>query len=210
MSAVTAVPLRPLAKGTVLKLWLALLVLCVAGAALAWVGTDRVQRTVTESGLQYQVIEPGEGTQITAADLLRIHLLGRRANGEIFANTLGGQPLETPTENFIPGFSEGLKLMRPGARYRFWIPPSLGYQGNVPPSAPFGPEETLIFEIQVVDVAPGMAQLYQMQQMQQMQQMMGPPPGAEGAPPGGAGPSGPPQGGSAPGGEAPPPAGNRQ
>ena len=192
MSAVTQVPIRPLARFSLVKLWLALLVLALAAAGLAWWGTEAMQRETTASGLQYQVIEEGEGATITAADLLLIHFVGRRANGEIFANTLGQQPVETPPDNFIPGFGEGLKMMRKGAHYRLWIPPHLGYQGNLPPSAPFGPEETLTFDIRVVDVAPGMAAAQRMQQMQQMlQQQQGAPggsgaPGESGTPPAGA------------------------
>jgi len=170
MPAVTAVPIRPLARGAVLKLWLGILVLALAAAGLAWWGTEAVQRETTASGLQYQVIEAGEGATVTSADLLLIHFVGRRANGEIFANTLGQQPVETSPDNFIPGFGEGLKLMRKGAHYRLWIPPHLGYQGNLPPSAPFGPEETLIFDLRIVDVAPGMAAAQRMQQLQQMMQ----------------------------------------
>lgn len=185
MSSVTAVPIRPLARGSVLKLWLALIVLCVAGGALAWIGTGRVQRITTSSGLQYQVLVEGTGAQITAEDALQLHMVGRRENGDIFASTLGQRPQEATPDNFIPGFGEALRLMRNGARYRIWIPPHLGYQGAPPPGAPFGPNETLTFEIQVVDVAPGAAGMLRMQQQmqmqQQLQQQMG---GAGGAPPG--------------------------
>lgn len=172
MSAVTAVPIRPIARGSLLKLWIGLALLLAAGAGLAWLGTAPVQRTATASGLQYQVIREGEGAAITSEDMVLIHFVGRRENGEIFANTRGGRPMETATDNFIPGFGEGLKLMRKGAVYRFWIPPILGYQGQVPPTAPFGPEETLVFEIQVVEVGPGMAAIQRQQQMQQLQQQM--------------------------------------
>ena len=172
MSSVTVVPIRPLAKGSVLKLWLALIVLCVAGAALAWVGTGRVQRITTGSGLQYQVLVEGTGPQITAEDALQLHMVGRRENGDIFASTLGQRPQEATPDNFIPGFGEALRLMRNGARYRVWIPPHLGYQGSPPPGAPFGPNETLTFEIQVVDVAPGAAGMLRMQQQMQMQQQL--------------------------------------
>jgi len=187
MSAVTAVPIRPIARGSVLKLWLGLAFLLAVAAGLAWVGTRPLQRTITASGLQYQVVREGTGNLITSEDMVLIHFVGRRQNGEVFANTRGGQPMETPTDNFIPGFGEGLKLMRKGAVYRFWIPPILGYQGRPPPTAPFGPDETLVFEIQVVDVAPGMASLQRQQQMQQLQQQMQ---GQGAGPPGGASPHG--------------------
>ena len=101
-----------------------------------------------------------------------------------------GQPIDTGINGVIPGFSEGLQLMRKGGRYRLWIPPLLGYNGNVPQGAPFGPRDTLQFDIEVLDIAPGLAAAQQMQQMQQLQQMMqggGPEGAAPGGPPGGAG-----------------------
>lgn len=170
--SVTAVPIRPLAKGSVLRLWLALIVLCVAGGALAWIGTAPIQRTTTASGLQYQILKAGDGPLVTAEDALRLHLVGRRPNGDVFANTLNGRPEETTPDAFIPGFGEALRLMRKGARYRVWIPPHLGYQGNVPPGAPFQPNETLTFDIEVVDVAPGAAAMLRMQQQMQLQQQL--------------------------------------
>lgn len=208
MSAVTAVPIRPLAKGSVLKLWLALIVLCVAGAALAWVGTSRVQRTTTATGLQYQVLVPGDGPLITGEDALQLHMIGRRENGEVFASTLGDRPREATPDDFIPGFGEAIRAMRRGSRYRVWIPPHLAYGSNIPPGAPFGPNETLTFEIQVVDVAPGAAQMLRMQQMmQQQQQMQGMggagAPGGPGGPAGPAGPGADPHGGAGGAGAAP-------
>ena len=174
MSAVTEVPIRPLARGSLVKLWLALIVLALAAAGLAWWGTAGVQRTTTSSGLQYQVIDEGEGETITAADMVRLHYIGRTENGRIFDSSLGGPPADMGTTGVIPGFGEALKLMRKGGRYRIWIPPSLGYAalGPVPPQAPFDADDTLVFDIQIVDVARGAAAMQQMQQMQQLQQML--------------------------------------
>jgi len=204
MSEVTAVPIRPLAKGSVLRLWLALILLLAAGAGLAWVGTAPLQRVTTASGLQYQVLKEGTGQPVAAPDLVRLHYTGRLADGTVFDSSVArGQPMETGISGIIPGFAEGLQLMRKGGRYRLWIPPQLGYNGNVPQGAPFGPRDTLQFDIEVLDIAPGLAAAQQMQQMQQLQQMMQGGGGPEGAAPGGA-PGGPP---GAPG--APPPPGAR-
>lgn len=214
--SVTAVPIRPLAKGTVLKLWLALLVLCVAGAALAWVGTSRLQRTSLASGLQYQVMEEGEGATITPADLVLFHFIGRRGDGRVFASSLGREPMTSSSGSAdLPGFGEGLNHMRKGARYRFFVPQRLAFQSLGSAGSTLDADEVLSFDVQVIDVAPGMAA---------MQQMMGPPPGAmppgagphggqslpPGAIPPGALPPGVlPPGAMPPGAEAPP-AGNRQ
>lgn len=201
MSEVTAVPIRPLAKGSVLRLWLALIVLLGAGAAIAWVGTAPLQRITTASGLEYQVLKEGTGQPVAQPDLVRLHYTGRLPNGDVFDSSVArGQPMETGISGIIPGFAEGLQLMRKGGRYRLWIPPRLGYNGNVPQGAPFGPQDILQFDIEVLDIAPGLAAAQQMQQMQQLQQMMQGGGGPEGAAPGGA-PGGPP--GAPPPGEAP-------
>jgi FKBP-type peptidyl-prolyl cis-trans isomerase FkpA len=216
--SVTAVPLRPLAKGSVVKLWLALALLTLAAVGLAWWGTADMQRVRTASGLQYQVVEEGEGNTITPADLALVHFIGRRENGEVFASTLGSQPVPAAVGNFVPGFDEALQLMRQGSRYKLWVPPQLGYGDNPPPGAPFEAGETLMFDINVVQVAPGMAA------MQRMMGQQGGGPGGPGGPGGAEGPGDPHQGalegappsgaapeGAAPEGAAPPePAGNPQ
>jgi FKBP-type peptidyl-prolyl cis-trans isomerase 2 len=172
MSEVTAVPIRPIAKGSLVKLWLGLLLLCGAGAGLAWVGTSSMQVATTVSGLRYQVLAAGEGPTITSADLVALDYTGR-ANGTVFDSSESrGQPLVTGTSGMIPGFGEALQLMKKGGRYRVWIPPHLGYGGQVPAGAPFGANDTLEFDIHIREVAPGMAAAQQAQQMQQMQQQM--------------------------------------
>jgi len=203
MSEVTAVPLRPIAKGSVLKLWLALILLVAAGAGLAWVGTAPLQRVTTPSGLQYQVLKEGTGPTVQAPDLVRLHYTGRLENGTVFDSSVArGQPMETGISGIIPGFAEGLQRMRKGGRYRLWIPPELGYNGNVPQGAPFGPRDTLQFDIEVIDIAPGLAAAQQMQQMQQLQQMMQGGGGPGGAPGGAPGEAGAPPPGAPPGAPA--------
>lgn len=202
--SVTAVPLRPLARGSVLKLWIGLALLTLAAVALAWVGTSAQQAERTASGLRYRVIEEGTGPTITPADLVVLHYTGRLKNGTVFdsSEARGGEPMVTGVTGIIPGFTEGLQLMREGGRYRLWIPPQLGYGGQVPPGAPFTGEDTLIFDIHIVEVAEGMAA---------MQQLMGPrgPGGARGSGPEGAAPQEiAPDG--APAEERQPPEGNAQ
>ena len=105
MSAVTAVPIRPRAKGSVLKLWIGVLALCLAGAGLAWWATGPLQREVTKSGLQYKVIEPGTGEPMTRADLaamnLRLRLGGEK--GQLLQDTRrSGQPFVGSTDSVFP------------------------------------------------------------------------------------------------------------
>lgn len=173
MSEVTAVPIRPISRGSLVKLWLGLLILCLAGAGLAWIGTSPLQVRTTSTGLRYQVIASGDGPNVTSADLVQLEYVGR-ANGHEFDSTAahGGEPMVTGTSGMIPGFGEALQLMRKGSRYRVWIPPHLAYNGQVPPGAPFGPNDTLEFDLHIIQVAPGMAAVQQAQQMQQLQQQM--------------------------------------
>lgn len=195
MSA-TTVPIRPLARGSVLKLWLGILFLALIAAGIAWLGTAGQQRDTLPSGVQLQVIEPGEGPTVTPADLaaLRYRLYH---DGELLQDSdqAGqGQPFVTSTEGLFPGFSQGLQRMQAGGRYRLWLPPGQHVQpGQIPPGAPFTADDTLMFEIEVLQIAPGMAA---------MQRMMGPQgQGAPGAAPGSAPGAAP---GGAPAGSAPP------
>ena len=196
MSA-TTVPIQPLARGSVLKLWLGILLLALIAAGIAWLGTAGQQRETLKSGVQLQVIEAGEGPTVTPADLaaLRYRLYH---DGELLqdSNEAGqGQPFVTSTEGLFPGFSQGLQRMQAGGRYRLWLPPGQHVQpGQVPPGAPFTAEDTLMFEIEVLQIAPGMAA---------MQRMMGPQgQGAPGGAPGSA-PGGPPGGSAPPAGSDP-------
>jgi hypothetical protein len=175
--SVTTVPIRPLAKGSLVKLWLGLLVLALASGALAWVGTAGQQVTETPSGLRYRVVEPGEGPSVTPADLVALNYRLTKEDGTLIQDSRStGQPFVTGTEGLFPGFSEGLQLMQAGGRYILYIPPGQHVQGPLPPNAPFTAQDTLVFDVEVLQIAPGMAA---------MQQLMGPP-GAGGAPPAGA------------------------
>ena len=185
--SVTAVPIRPLSKGSVAKLWIGLALLTLAAAALAWYGTSGQQVITTASGLRFQVIEPGEGPVVTPADLVALHYELSLEGGRVVQNSeQTGQPFVTGTEGLFPGFSEGLQMMQAGGSYRLWVPPELGIQGPIPPGAPFDADDTLIFEVRVLEIAPGMAAMQQMMQQRQGGAPQGAPPsGAEGqlAPP---------------------------
>lgn len=187
--SVTTVPIRPLAKGSVLKLWLAILVLCVAGAALAWIGTAPLQVITTKTGVRFQTVRAGEGAQITPADLVAMRYRLTKADGTLIEDSdQTGQPFVASVDRVFPGFGEAMQMMQQGGRYRIWLPPGQHAQ-EIPPGAPFRAEDTLVFDVRVLQVAEGMAA---------MQQMMGPP-GAGGAPPGGAPPGGLPPGAIPPG-----------
>lgn len=166
--SVTAVPIRPIKKGALTKFWIALFVLALAAAAVAWAGTASQDYITTASGLQYKVIEEGEGANPSPADIALIDYTGKLEDGTVFDSTEGKQPTPLPVGGSIPGFAEGLQLMSKGATYRFRIPPDLAYGptgagGVIPPNA------TLEFDVTLRDFRTLSAE--EIQQIQMMQQM---------------------------------------
>lgn len=108
--------------------------------------------TVTESGLQYRVIEEGEGQMPTALSKVTVHYSGKLTNGEEFDSSYRrGQPASFPLNGVIKGWTEGVQLMKEGSKYEFFIPYDLGYGqrgsgGGIPPYA------TLIFIVELISV----------------------------------------------------------
>lgn len=108
---------------------------------------------VTESGLQYKVIEEGSGEQPTAEDEVEVHYRGTLISGEEFDSSYErGEPASFPLGQVIPGWTEGVQLMREGATYEFFVPSELGYGNNPPPGSPIEPGSVLIFEVELLDV----------------------------------------------------------
>lgn len=111
--------------------------------------------TTTESGLQYEVLEPGDGPVPTADDRVRIHYRGTTIDGKQFDSSYDrGEPSEFRVGGMVPGFSEALELMPVGSKYRVVIPSDLAYgaQGSGPD---IGPNATLIFEIEMLEIVEG-------------------------------------------------------
>ncbi len=108
---------------------------------------------VTESGLQYRVIEEGTGVQPTAENEVEVHYRGTLISGEEFDSSHSrGQTATFPLNRVIPGWTEGLQLMREGATYEFFVPSELAYGNNPPPGSPIQPGSVLIFEVELIDV----------------------------------------------------------
>jgi FKBP-type peptidyl-prolyl cis-trans isomerase FkpA len=185
MSTVTAVPIAPIKRGYLVWLWAGIVAAVAAAAALAAVGTGVHQ---TPSGLVYQVLKRGTGTtHPTDSDVALVNYVGRLSDGTVFDRSQ--QPTPMPVSGVVKGFSEGLKLMTKGARYRLRIPPALGYGASPPPGSPITATSTLIFDVELVDFL-SEAQVRAIQQQQMMQQqLMGQMGGGE---PGGAPGSAPP------------------
>ena len=187
MPEVTAVPIRPVRKGSLVKLWLGLFVLALAAAALAWAGTRPLQVQILPSGARYRVLAEGHGPAMTPADVAALHYK-LHVNSErapvIQDSEESGQPFVTSVQEVFVGFADALVHMRAGGRYLLWLPPGTHVTGTAPPGAPFRSSDTLVFEIEMLQIAPGMAAQRQMQMMQQMMQQQQQQGGGAGAPPG--------------------------
>lgn len=199
----SAVPIPPTRRGVLVWLWLGIAAAVVIAVLLAVSGTraavandpkasndaflaynkTRPGVIETKSGLQYQVLKKGEGDLLpTDEDVSLIQYTGTLRDGTVF--DASKQPTPLPVAGSVPGFSEGLKLMHKGAKYRLWLKPSLAYGANSPDPAKIPNDALLIFDVELIDFLPE-AVLRQAQQAQQ--QGAGLPPGAlppgAGAPP---------------------------
>lgn len=106
----------------------------------------------TASGLQYIVVKEGEGAQPTAEDEVTVHYTGKLINGQVFDSSVNrGEPATFPLNRVIPGWTEGVQLMKEGAKYTFFIPSDLAYGPQGVPGA-IPPHSTLIFDVELIKV----------------------------------------------------------
>lgn len=110
---------------------------------------------VTDSGLQYEILEEGPdgGHSPESTDLVAVHYTGTLKDGvEFDSSRARGAAAQFRLSRVIAGWTEGLQLMSEGDRYRFFIPPDLAYGERAQPGSPIGPNEALIFDVELIKV----------------------------------------------------------
>jgi len=107
----------------------------------------------TASGLKYQILKWGGGkTSPKATDTVKVHYHGTLLDGTVFDSSVDrGQPISFRLDQVIPGWTEGLQLMKVGDKFRFEIPPNLAY-GDLSPSPKIPPNSTLVFEVELLGI----------------------------------------------------------
>ncbi|MCW3122123.1 MAG: FKBP-type peptidyl-prolyl cis-trans isomerase [Flavipsychrobacter sp.] len=123
-------------------------------AGQEFLAANKQKPGITElpSGLQYEVMTEGTGAKPTASSKVTCHYHGTLINGTIFDSSVQrGRPADFPLNQVIKGWTEGVQLMPVGSKWRFFIPPHLGYgDRQVGPS--IGPNSTLIFEVELLGI----------------------------------------------------------
>ena len=114
--------------------------------------TLREEVVTLPSGLQYEILQAGDGPQPSVTNTVRCHYHGTMINGKVFDSSVQrGQPASFPLNRVIAGWTEALQLMPVGSKWRLFIPPQLAY-GNQQVSAEIGPNSTLIFEVELLGI----------------------------------------------------------
>jgi FKBP-type peptidyl-prolyl cis-trans isomerase FkpA len=188
MTEITRVPIQPVAKGSLAKLWLGVLLALAVGAGLAWAAVPR--------GVDVDTITAGVGPLPKTGDVLFIKYKGKlAADGTVFDESREiplpvqglfpeGTPFPIEEGTTIPGFFEGLKQMQKGGKYTLFIPADKAYGAQPPAGSPIPANADLEFEIEVVDVMSRQAFERNLQILQQtMQRQMGEQGGAQGGAP---------------------------
>ena len=191
MTEITRVPLQPIAKGSLVKLWLGVAGAVVLAAGIAWVAVP--------PGVSVDTITAGTGATPSETDVVFVKYTGKLEDGTVFDQSQeGGWPIPgilpdgtaLPLSEMVPGFRDALIQMQKGGKYNVEIPSDLPYGATPPPGAPIPPNANISFEVELVDfmTRPEAEQRYQ-QMVGIMQQQQGGAPGAPGAPSAGGAPA---------------------
>ncbi|MEH6626666.1 MAG: FKBP-type peptidyl-prolyl cis-trans isomerase [Motiliproteus sp.] len=125
-----------------------------AGQAFLEKNSRNPEVEVTASGLQYRIIRTGDGEQPKASDRVRVHYRGALIDGTQFDSSYDrGEAAVFPVSRLIPGWTEGLQLMKEGGHWQLFVPSNLAY-GKKSPSPSIPTSSTLIFELELIAIEP--------------------------------------------------------
>ena len=179
MTEITRVPLQPIAKGSLTKLWLGVAGAVLLGAGVAW--------ATMPGGVEVDTLTAGTGPNPGPSDVVFVKYTGKLADGTVFDQSKelpfptgglipDGMPMQV--SGVVPGFAEGLQQMQKGGKYRLTIPADKAYGATPPPGAPIPPNADLVFDVELVDFMsePEAQRRFQVlqQMMQQRQQQQAP------------------------------------
>ncbi len=120
--------------------------------AVAKLKAENPNAKTTESGLTYGIEAEGEGEHPTATDAVKVNYTGRHLNGEVFDSTDCGTPVTLNLQGVVPGFREGIMLLGKTGRATLYIPGKLAYGINGQPAAGIGPNEMLVFDVELLSI----------------------------------------------------------
>lgn len=123
------------------------------GEAFLSENAKRDEVTVLPSGLQYEVIESGDGAKPSATDQVTVHYHGTLTDGSVFDSSVNrGTPASFGVNQVIKGWTEALQLMPKGAKWKLYIPENLAYGANPHPGGPIKPYMALVFDVELIDI----------------------------------------------------------
>ena len=126
--------------------------LSAEGDAFLAENAQRDEVSVTDSGLQYEILVNGDGEKPTASSTVRTHYHGTLINGNVFDSSVDrGEPAEFPVNGVIAGWTEALQLMGVGSKWRLFVPYQLAY-GDRGAGGAIGPYTTLVFEVELLAI----------------------------------------------------------
>ena len=125
-----------------------------AGKEFQEINKQKAGVTTLPNGLQYEILEKGEGALPKSTDTVEVHYEGSLIDGSIFDSSIRrGEPASFPVTAVIPGWTEGLQLMKVGSKYKLYIPSKIAY-GERGVSQVIPPNSTLIFEVELLEILP--------------------------------------------------------
>jgi FKBP-type peptidyl-prolyl cis-trans isomerase FklB len=123
------------------------------GEAFLTENKNKAGITTTASGLQFEVVEEGNGQKPAATNTVKVHYHGTLIDGTVFDSSISrGEPATFGVHQVIPGWTEALQLMSVGSKYRLYIPQELGYGAHPHPGGAIKPFMALIFDVELLDI----------------------------------------------------------